>query len=83
MNPVPAACLFHAAASALSLNKRCSVPKRNQPQQFSYRVRKSVDCIITVEASNQDEADQKINDAGNWIDEQDVDCPDWEVRGRA
>ena len=59
------------------------MPRKQSTEQFSYRVRKSVDCIVVVEAISQEEADEKIKDAGNWVDEQDVDCPDWEVRGRA
>lgn len=57
--------------------------KNAEIQQFEYRVRKSLDCIVIVEATSQVEADDKVNDSSNWIDEQDVDLADWEVRGRA
>jgi hypothetical protein len=59
------------------------MPKRQPTEQFSYRVRKSVDCIVTVEATSQSEADEKVKDAGAWVDEMDVECTDWELRGRA
>ncbi len=59
------------------------MPKRQPLEQFSYRVRKSVDCIVTVEATSQEEANEKAKDASNWVDEMDVECCDWELRGRA
>ena len=59
---------------------RCKIAP---PEQFEYRIRKSIDCIVTVEAASQQEADDKAQDASNWIDETDVECVDWELRGRA
>jgi hypothetical protein len=56
-------------------------PKQQPVEQFTYRVRKTVDCHVTVEAATQEEADKKVLDSGNWIDEQDDGVADWEVRG--
>jgi hypothetical protein len=52
-------------------------------QQFEYRVRMVQDCIVLVEAASQQEADEKAKSPENWLDEQSVDCVDWEIRGRA
>jgi hypothetical protein len=51
-------------------------------REFEYRVRKTVDCWVVVEAKNQAEADEKVKDANNWLDEQDDGVADWEIRGR-
>ena len=56
---------------------------KKEPEQFEYRVRKTVDAFVGVEAFTQEEADEKVKDASNWVYEQDVDTPDWEIRGRA
>ena len=52
-------------------------------EQSDYRVRKSIDCIVTVEAASHEEADEKVKNAENWVYEQESDVTDWEIRGRA
>lgn len=60
-----------------------STKKTPELQQFSFRVRKTVSCVVTVEAYSQEEARDKAENAGNWIDEQDDEVCDWIIRGRA
>ena len=60
--------------------KRRSKP---EPIQFEYRVRKSVDCIIAVEAASQEQADAMVQDPSNWVYEHELEMPDFEVRGKA
>lgn len=55
--------------------------KTPELQQFSFRVRKTVNCIVTVEAHSEEEARDKAEDTGNWIDEQDNGMCDWVIGG--
>jgi hypothetical protein len=50
---------------------------------FRFRILKTVECIVTVDAMSQADADRRVRDQSNWADEYDVDMPHWEVLGPA